>query len=107
MLCGLGMKCPFDGLQVSGREYEFSSIIDDSPLKQETFAPGTSVPVKPASSLARMDGRAPVVLVVFAWNFWDEIKTRAVEALRESGVKEAIAIVPWPEQRMVRLVIER
>jgi SAM-dependent methyltransferase len=92
--------------QIPGRAYEFSSIIDDSPLKQGTYAPGTAVPVRPADSLANMGSDRPVVVVVLAWNFWDEIKSRVLVALHKSGVKEALAIVPWPEQRVVRLPIE-
>jgi hypothetical protein len=53
-------------------------IVDDSPLKQNKFAPGISVPIFPTSKIAEVDGN--FVLVLLAWNFKDEIliKTKSV-----------------------------
>ncbi len=48
-------------------------IIDDSPLKQHRCSPGTHIPIEPNTHLA--DHR-PDVLVVFAYEYFDDIKKK-------------------------------
>lgn len=49
-------------------------IIDDNPLKVGLFTPGRQIPIKSVSALADLGSK--VLVVVFAWNFFDEIRTR-------------------------------
>ena len=48
-------------------------IIDDSPLKQNKFSPGTHIPIVPKNFL---ENSAPDVLVVFAHEYLDSIKEK-------------------------------
>lgn len=48
-------------------------IVDDSPLKQNRFSPGTHVPIVPKSHL---ENRKPDILVVFAYEYFNDIKEK-------------------------------
>jgi methylation protein EvaC len=53
--------------------------VDDSPLKQNKFTPGTHIPIVPKSYL---DEHKPDVLVVFAYEYFDDIKKKTDGAYR-------------------------
>lgn len=65
-------------------------VVDDSPLKQGRYLPGTDVPVV---SSARLEGDAPDYVVVFAWNFADSIVAK-LEPFIAAGGK---VVVPLPK----------
>lgn len=68
----VGYGAPAKGmtlLNFAGIHLDF--IIDDSPLKQNRFTPGTSIPI--FSSDALKTHESPVLFVPLAWNFYDEI----------------------------------
>lgn len=67
-------------------------IVDDSPLKQGLFTPGTHVPVLPPDALYQ---RRPDYVIVLAWNFAEPIIEKH-SAFREGGGR---FIVPLPELR--------
>ena len=48
-------------------------IVDDSPLKQNKFSPGMHIPIVPNSHLVK---HKPDVLVVFAYEYFDDIKKK-------------------------------
>ena len=54
----------------------FVAIIDDSPLKQRLFSPGAHIPVVSFDDFQRRAKDTEEVLVIFAWNFADQIKQR-------------------------------
>ena len=54
-------------------------IVDDSPLKQHRFSPGTHIPIVPNAYLGE---NKPDVLVVFAYEYFDDIKKKAGEGFR-------------------------
>lgn len=56
-------------------------IIDDNPLKQGLFTPGTHIPIESIDMLDQCDD-LNVVFVPLAWNFFDEIK-RKIKAKRD------------------------
>jgi SAM-dependent methyltransferase len=47
--------------------------VDDSPLKQNRFSPGTHIPIVPK---AHLDAHRPDVLVVFAYEYLDDIRQK-------------------------------
>lgn len=49
-------------------------IIDDNPLKQNKFTPGSSIPIVSFDILTELKG--PCVFVPLAWNFFDEIREK-------------------------------
>jgi SAM-dependent methyltransferase len=72
--CGYGAPAKLTtlmyALDLDPRVIEF--IVDDSPLKQGRFTPGTHIPVAAADRLAKLSGEG-YTCVVFAWNFFDSI----------------------------------
>lgn len=48
-------------------------IVDDSPLKQNRFSPGTHIPIVPKSFLEK---HKPDILVVFAYEYFNDIKKK-------------------------------
>lgn len=68
-----------------------SALVDDNPLKQGTYAPGTDLPILAPAALAGIE--APVLHVVTAWNFRDEI-VRRIRAVRDRGDDRFVAYFP-------------
>lgn len=63
-------------------------VVDDNPMKQKLFCPGSNLPIKSIESLIEVDN--PVILST-AWNFNEEIKKR----LRTRNIKANIVnVVP-------------
>lgn len=54
-------------------------IIDDSPLKQNKFSPGKHIPILPATHL---NDHKPDLLVVFAFEYIDDIRKKTGNAFR-------------------------
>ncbi len=69
-------------------------IVDKSPLKQGRYTPGTHIPVVPPERLLEDQ---PDYVVVFAWNFIDEIIAQQAEYLRRGGT----FVLPVPEVRLI------
>ncbi|OBF76905.1 methyltransferase [Mycobacterium sp. 852002-51613_SCH5001154] len=67
--------CNYGGIGPS----EIPFTVDDSPLKQNKFTPGTHIPIVPKSYL---DEHKPDVLVVFAYEYFDDIKKKTDGAYR-------------------------
>lgn len=51
-------------------------IIDDSPLKQNLFAPGTNSPIKSITALSEYNKDERILFIPLAWNFFAEISQR-------------------------------
>jgi hypothetical protein len=59
-------------LNYSGIHMDY--IIDDNPLKQGKFTPGSNIEI---CSIDRLDGETgPILFIPLAWNFFEEIKAR-------------------------------
>ena len=89
-------------------QYEFAAVIDDEPFKQGRYCPGTAIPVKPSSAIRELSSKsstgepAPLVIVIFAWNFAAEIQDRLKSALKDlSG--EVQLLIPFPETKLVSM----
>ncbi len=78
------------GLDVSLIRY----IVEDAPLKQGLYAPGSHIPIVSPDMLEK---NPPDYLVIFAWNYADDIM-RKLEKLRSRGVE---FIIPMPEIRII------
>ena len=78
-------------------------VLDDAKLKQNTFCPGTVLPVKPTSSLIDYNDPAkPLVIMVFAWNFFDEIVRNIANMLKDAR-QDITFLVPFPSPRVIRI----
>jgi 2-polyprenyl-3-methyl-5-hydroxy-6-metoxy-1,4-benzoquinol methylase len=48
-------------------------VVDDNPLKQGLYCPGTTIPVVSADYIKQLDPGTRVLFVPLAWNFYNEI----------------------------------
>jgi nucleoside-diphosphate-sugar epimerase len=85
------------------RRYQFKFVVDDAPLKQNTYCPGTDIIVKPTTELLKVDPARPLVVVILAWNFEHEILDRIAAMLAGSSITKVLAVVPFPTQRILLL----
>ena len=76
-----------------GKEH-INYIVDDSPLKQGLYAPGTHIPIVSRSML--LDA-PPDYLLILAWRLKDDILSK-IEPLRKAGMK---VIIPLPELEVI------
>ena len=90
-------------LHYTKKSSAFSFVIDDSPLKNNLFCPGTSIPIHNSSYLSTLaKSRKPLVLVIFAWNLWSEISNKIRSIFQGSG-KRVTCLVPFPIPSVVTL----
>jgi 2-polyprenyl-3-methyl-5-hydroxy-6-metoxy-1,4-benzoquinol methylase len=75
---------------------DIAYVAEDNALKAGRFLPGTGVPIVPTSHLL---SNPPDVLVIFAWNFADDI----VSNIRGKLGKPVEVIIPLPEAKTVQL----
>lgn len=71
-------------------------IVDDSPLKQNLYAPGLHIPVLPSQAIY---DRKPDAIVVLAWNFAAPIMKNHQAYLEQGGQ----FIVPLPKVKVVQI----
>lgn len=93
----IGYGSPAKGntmLNFSGVTLDF--IVDDNPLKQGTFTPGTSIPVLSVEALYSC-ADDPVCFVPLAWNFFDEIHMKIAQI---RGKKPTIYVKYFPVFRV-------
>ena len=58
-------------------------IIDDSPLKQNMYAPGTNSPIRSISALKEYSKEDKILFMPLAWNFFTEISQRIKQVRNE------------------------
>lgn len=77
-------------------------VIDDASLKQNTYCPGTVIPVYSTSNITQViKPERPVVILVFAWNFFQEISSRVFNSLKDVQ-QEVFFIVPFPKPQVLQ-----
>jgi methylation protein EvaC len=67
--------CNYGGIGRSLIEF----VVDDSPLKQNRFTPGTHIPIVPK---AHLDKNRPEILVVFAYEYFRDIREKTKGSFR-------------------------
>lgn len=72
-------------INYSGIDIDF--IVDDNPLKQGKFAPGTIVPICSPTDILKVPDHENILFIPLAWNFFDEIKERIESIRRVNGDK--------------------
>ena len=70
-------------------------IVDDSPLKQNLYAPGLHIPVLPPDAIYE---KKPDAVVILAWNFAEPIMNNHARYLKQGGQ----FIVPLPTVKSFR-----
>lgn len=71
-------------------------IIDDSPLKQNLYAPGTNSPIKSIDALKEFSKDTKIVFMPLAWNFFTEISQR-IKAVRNEPQDKFLKYFPKVE----------
>lgn len=79
-------------LDIDGEMLEY--IVDDAPMKQGLYMPGTHIPIKPSDTLYT---DKPDVCLILAWNFADSIVKNHARFAQNGGA----FIVPVPEPRIL------
>ena len=79
-------------LNYAGAHDALQYVIDDSPLKQGKYIPGTGTPIVPSSYLQT---RPVTDLVVFAWNLVSDIKSKV------AGTSVRRLFVPFPPPAVI------
>ena len=78
-------------------------VLDDAPLKQNTFCPGTNIPVY-STDFLRYNSNRKLALIIFAWNFWEEI-ARNIKRQLIGFQSEVMILLPFPTPKLFRLYI--
>ena len=60
-------------------------IIDDNPLKQNLYTPGTNIEIKSIELLNEYSDDDKILFVPLAWNFYEEIKTRILKVRKNKN----------------------
>jgi hypothetical protein len=85
------------------RSYDFDFIVDDAPLKQGTYCPGTNIPVLPAANISHVPLDRPLAIIILPWNFAEEITVRIQSLLQFPRTAPVLLVVPFPRQRVMQL----
>jgi len=81
-------------------------VLDDAKPKQNMYCPGTVIPVMPTPSILELSNPSkPLVVLIFAWNFFDEIANNIIERVKGT-YKEVTFLVPFPEPRVIRVDLQ-
>lgn len=76
-------------------KFELDYIVDDNPLKQNLYSPGSKIPIFSPDKL--LEEKSKVCIVPLAWNFFDEIK----EKVYNRDIKNCIFLKYFPEVKIV------
>lgn len=76
-------------------------IVDDNPLKWGHYAPDGATEIHPSAKLADED--CPITIIIFAWNFFDEIVKRIEQNFaHETKIKDFQYVTYFPELKLKR-----
>jgi hypothetical protein len=82
-------------------------VLDDAPMKQGTFCPGTRIPIQRTSFVAELlkDSPQPLAIIVFAWNFLEEIRAKltAIATAATPHAEPILIVQPFPSPRVLWL----
>jgi 2-polyprenyl-3-methyl-5-hydroxy-6-metoxy-1,4-benzoquinol methylase len=77
-------------------DIQLDVIVDDNPLKQGKFTPGTSVPIVSIDYLQKQGEDARLLFVPLAWNFFKEIKSK-IQSVRANPNDHFVKYFPEVE----------
>lgn len=77
-------------------DIQLDVIIDDNPLKQGKYTPGTSVPIVSIDYLQKQGEDAKLLFVPLAWNFFKEIKSK-IQSVRNNPNDHFVKYFPKVE----------
>jgi methylation protein EvaC len=71
---------------INASDIPLHCVIDDNPLKQGLYCPGTSIPIVGIDYLDKLLDDERVIFIPLAWNFYNEIKSKIQR--RRAGQKD-------------------
>ena len=71
-------------------------IIDDNPLKQGKYTPGTNIPIVDLKYIDRFNDETKLLFVPLAWNFFKEIKSK-IQSIRNNPNDHFVKYFPKVE----------
>ena len=77
-------------------DIQLDVIVDDNPLKQGKYTPGTSVPIVSIEYLQKQGEDAQLLFVPLAWNFFKEIKSK-IQSVRDNPNDHFVKYFPEVE----------
>ena len=80
-------------------------VLDDAPLKQNTYCPGTSIPVYSTDFLGMHKVKGKLAIIIFAWNFWEEI-AKKIKSQLIGTFSEVLILLPFPTPKLLRLNLD-
>ena len=86
-------------------DLQIDFVLDDAPLKQNTYCPGTTIPVYSTNYLNSNQRNKKLAMIIFAWNFWEEIAKRLSSQL-VGILSEVLILLPFPTPKLLRLTID-
>ena len=75
-------------------------IIDDNPLKQNLFTPGTRVLITGPNDILKFSADDKIVFMPLAWNFFSEISTR-IKSIRD--MKQDVFLKYFPKVEIINV----
>jgi len=69
---------------IHASDIRLDAVIDDNPMKQGLYCPGTSIPVVAPDYLTQFGDHEHILFVPLAWNFYQEIAKR-IRAVRSNA----------------------
>ena len=90
-------------LEISDRAWNISYVVDDTPSKQNTYCPGTTIPIFPISKLSENSATTPLAIILFAWDSWNESSKKIRQETINKGINKVVIILPFPQQQLIKL----
>jgi len=77
-------------------------IVDGTPYKQGKFIPGVNIPIISEEEFIKelQGGIAPIIVLILAWNFREEIITKVLKMYKQVGLKP-IFVIPIPRVEII------
>lgn len=73
----IGYSAPAKGnVFINFSQITLPFVIDDTPLKQGKYIPGTNIIIRSNEAFKELETRESVCFLIFAWNFYTEIKEK-------------------------------
>lgn len=79
---------------------ELDLIIDDNPLKQNLYTPGTKVLIKGTTAIAEFSANDKIVFMPLAWNFFTEI-SKKIKNIRD--IKQDVFLKYFPKVEIINV----
>jgi hypothetical protein len=70
---------------------QISVVIDENPLKQNLYTPGSHIRVGGISELQTIN--CDTTIIITAWNFYDEIKNKICDKLIEYDISAKVTLL--------------